>query len=426
MNKKKLLVLSTVLVFTTLVSSACSIPFISKEEKKSEEIDNTPRMNGMPGKADEKKIQELISKFYQEVYKSPIEAYKTAAIPNQVKGLLSKRTVSEGENNPEIGIHFPRYVELNGMTTIGYELVNDNGNGPVESTYIGKNSDSFLYYTKVYMKAECIPDTVFSQNYKKDLKTNVYDIVPGFEKKDEQVDFMKLKARFDVEVIKEGNEFKILRAKEASNRAGYQNRMMIVNNDSFERIPYINIKKSTEKKTYLNKEDGKVYDNEKEHITTFFNKIKEIDNERMNLLITKWNTGDGEFKSFLDVLKLNSDKDSKQIIDIKEDYKTKFAYDAFPLQNNMRKITKYNSINVTPHPGYSMKQKKYIVTIDATVEMANTAVGQLENYKYDYFITLSNDDKKLLVSGMSLNSVTLVPKPKKEEKKDTSKEETKE
>jgi hypothetical protein len=83
------------------------------------------------------------------MYENPIEKFNnTAVIPENIKEFIAERTKTEGSNNPEVGIHLPRYVELNGVTVTGMELLENGNEGSVVPTYIGKSSDSYLFYVK--------------------------------------------------------------------------------------------------------------------------------------------------------------------------------------------------------------------------------------------------------------------------------------
>lgn len=401
-----------VAVFMMVFSSGCdTITSLfgkddSKETKTDESLERDSK--GQLSKSDRDKVSKLIQEFYKKMYENPIEKFNnTAVIPENIKEFIAERTKTEGSNNPEVGIHLPRYVELNGVTVTGMELLENGNEGSVVPTYIGKSSDSYLFYVKVHIKAKCVPDDVFDQSYKRNAATGVYELSAPVNA--QQEDYIRIIEKYDVEVIKDGGEYKILRAKEASTRPGFQNRLMLLNNEFVERLPYINIEKTADKKDYINKEDGKQYDKEKEVIETFFNNIKEIDSDRMNLMKAKWRIGQNEFTDFItNVVKINADKNKNNIIDIAADYRDKFSLDSFPLQSNMAKIVEFSGFNVIPHPAYSQKQKIYIVTMNANVEKAIGIIGQKSTYSYDYYLTLSGEGDSVKVSGIYLNSCTFV------------------
>jgi hypothetical protein len=417
---KKSIVFYAMVILTVLMmvlSSGCdTITSIFGKDSDDAKTTATGESNGKNqngelvelAKSDRAKIGKIIEEFYKKLYKEPVEGYnKAGIIPEAVKEFIANRTKTEGNNNPEVGIHLPRYVEVNGMTVVGMETLDNGSKGCVESTYIGKTSDTYLFYTKVYLKAKCIPDDIFNANFKQNAQTGIYEKSPTAAWDANQEDYIRVISKYDVEVIKEDGSYKIIRAKEASTRQGFQKRLMLLNNEYIERLPYINIDKAADKKSYLNKDDGKQYDKEKAVIETFFNNLKEVDNERMNLLYIKWRTGQNEFTSFVkDVLKINLDKDKKEIIDITADYADKFSYDSFPLQKNMSKLISCDGFSITPHPGYTQKKKKYIVSFNAKVEKAIGVIGQQSTYNYDYFVTLSGEGDSVKVSGIYLNNCT--------------------
>lgn len=409
------IILVTVLMM--VFSSGCDTitSFFSKDsdkEKTTEESNgkNTKGELVELTKGDKEKVNKLIEDFYIKMYKEPVESYyNIGAALDKFKDYIADRTLTEGRDNPEVGIHFPRYVELNGLTVIGMETLNNGSKGSVDSTYIGKTSDTYMFYAKVYLKAKCIPDDVFNAGYKQNPGTGLYEKTAGAVVDPNKEDFIRLVEKYDVEVVKDDGSYKIRRSREASTRPGFKKRLMLLNNEFIERLPYINIEKTADKKSYINKEDGEQYQKEKTVIETFFNNLKEIDDERMNLLNSKWKTGQNEFTTFVkNVLKTNEDKDKKEIMDIAADYKDKFSYDSFPLQRGMNKIISLNSFSVLPHPGYSQNQKRYIVTFDAKVEKTMGIIGQQSTYKYDYFVTLSGEKDSVKVNGIYLNNCSYV------------------
>lgn len=407
---KRSVTIFLVVILLAIFNSGCSTitSFFKKDAAKEEvkEKSTNGRMADL-NKAERDKISKVIVDFYTKLYQDPVESYKsTANIPEKVKGIIAERTVNEGSNNPELGIHLPRYVELNGMTSVGYELLKNGSLGSIVPSYIGKNSDSYLYYVKVHLKAKCLPDVEFNKSYTQNAVTKVYEKNANAIISDQLYDYTRIIAKYDVEVIKDGVAYKILRAKEASTRPGFQSRLMILNNDFMQRLPFINTDKGLDN-NYINKDDIQVYEKEKAVIQAFFDNMKVLDNERMNLLSTKWKTGVNEFTEFTTkVLKMNVDKNSKEIMEITTDYQNKFSFDSYPLKSNMRKIVSIGNYNVNPHPAYTQKQKRYIVSFEAKVEKTTGIIGQQARYKYDYLVTLSSANDTLKVNGVYLSNYT--------------------
>lgn len=396
------LAVSTIMIF----SSGCSIPFFEDDTKTEVTDENNVTTENS---SVTKKVKKLVSDYYNALFKESIEKYNTTSkIPDNIRGFIAKRTLTEGDNNPEVGIHLPRYVEMNGLAIIKYGIAKDGKDEGVETTYIGKSGDELLYYTKVHLMVDCVPYDYFINNFKVNANTRLYEKqIANID--ENQIDSFRVIASYDINVVKEGNDYKILRATEASVRPGYQNRVLTINNDFMQRNPYINVEKAENGKDYINKEDGKKFEGDIKVIEEFFKNLKTVDNERMNLLKSKWNIGQKEFTDYVnDVLKINVDNNKKQILQIDDKYKTKFSIDSFPLKVNMNKIVKVTNFNIIPHPAYTKKQNRYIVGYDAYVELSNGIIGQQTKYRYDYFITMNGDNKSPKITGIYLNNANFL------------------
>jgi len=61
-----------------------------------------------------------MTEYFGALFGQNVESYKnnllTGEIPANIKNYIAERTIKEGDKNPEVGIHFPRFVEVNGMT----------------------------------------------------------------------------------------------------------------------------------------------------------------------------------------------------------------------------------------------------------------------------------------------------------------------
>ena len=133
--------------------------------------------------SDDQAIKKIISEYFTALYTDADvgeynEYSRTGIIPNKIRGFIADKTLKEGDGNPEVGIHLPRYISVNGMTITGYDIIaapNDNsdGNMNVMSGFISKNEDNYLYFAKVYAKARVVPDEVFSRSYRKE-EDNTY------------------------------------------------------------------------------------------------------------------------------------------------------------------------------------------------------------------------------------------------------------
>ncbi|MCX7921626.1 MAG: hypothetical protein N3B21_06385 [Clostridia bacterium] len=389
MDKRvKLLAIVTAVLITAL-GTGCNT---SKQGQNDKNI-NASNANVISSSND-KAIKELINNYFTDLYSQSPDSYKanseTGIVPLNVKKYIAKTTMDEGNANPEIPVHLPRYVELNGLTTIKYKILNEESDKTaIQADYVGKNGDAYLYYVKVNTKAECVPNEVFDNFFKHDKKHNTYSKFGAIDPKD--IDLMKVQTKYDVEVVKEDNEFKILKSKESNSKFGYKNRLLKFNNDFAERLNYLNISKNPDKE---------LYDKEKTFIKDYFEKLKTIDSDRMKLLYSKWNSSVLDLANFMDKIGITK---SMTNFGVGEEYKKNFNYSSFPLQSNMKRIKNYKSFNVVPHPAYTENKKRYIVTFDADVEKNSGILGSEASYKYDYFITLSGKDNFMKLESMKLN-----------------------
>jgi len=394
MNKKLKLIAITSLIALMVTNTGCSLLF-----KKDDGPPPEPPGVETPETSveEDKKVLGILSEYFDSVYGESFQSYAqnvvSGNIPEKLKTFIAKRTLDEGIGNPEIGIHLPRVVEINGLSIVGYELIKGQDNKAViDSGFIGKTGDNFLYFIKMKLKAKTLPNTVFDQYYVHNKETGIYDST-GNTPTEDMYEYIKVEAKYDVEVALEGGEYKIVTVKEANSKPGIKNRLFKLNNEFLNRLPYLNLENESEKA---------IYDSEKALIEAVFNNLIKLDKERMVLFKSKWNTSDVEFKSFLNMVgALNvSDKES---LFIDQEYKTKFSYDAFPLQINMEKINKIENIKVDVHPGYSSKDKRYFVSFDASVLQANGMVGVEQVYYYDYYVKLKNEADTVMIERIKLN-----------------------
>ena len=256
----------------------------------------------------------------------------------------------------------------------------------------------------------------------KNPDTKLYERIKenGQEKEinEEAYDYIKVQARYDVEVIKEGNDYKVLTQREANYKPGLTKRLFILNNDFLTRIPYLNTKIEEEKK---------VYDEEKALIELYFNNLLKVDKERMNLIKSNWNKDKLVFIDILQKIGVSSAEGGKNLLLIDDDYKGKFKIESFPLQINMERLNRYDSFTVSVHPGYSYKNKMYMVSFKAAAVNTNGMIGDETFYQYDYVITMKNVNGTTLIDSVKLNEYfkTTAPAQKteaKDEKKSDSKD----
>ncbi|GAE88028.1 hypothetical protein [Acetivibrio straminisolvens] len=421
MNKKLKIFTVSTLIAATIFSTGCSVLFNKPPATDSE----PPKIETPDTSAEEdKKVQEFMTEYFGALFGQTVESYKnsllTGEIPASIIGYIAQRTVSEGNKNPEIGIHIPRIVEVNGMSILNYEILKDANDKPiVESTFIGKNGDAYLYYVKVGLKAKGLPNSLFNKYYVLNTENNTYEKIKenGVEKTvpNEDYDYIKVTAKYDVEVVKDGDGYKVLTQREADFKSPLSKRISKLNNEFMEKRPYLDVSIPEQKQQF---------DNEKALLEQFFNNLLKLDKERMALLRAEWYKGYDGFIQFLNKLELNKVNGS-EILFTDANYTQKFNIASFPLQVNMERIESINNIKVTQHPGYTEKNKIYFVSFDAAVVKANGMIGNNVVYKYDYTVTLKNKDNKLMIDGIKLHEFYKADDAKSKEKADEKKEEKK-
>ncbi|HHV29481.1 hypothetical protein [Acetivibrio mesophilus] len=419
MNKKlKILTVST-LIAATIFSTGCSVLFNKPPATDPE----PPKIETPDTSAEEdKKVQEFMTEYFGALFGQTVESYAknllTGEIPSSISSYIAQRTVKEGNKNPEIGIHLPRIVEVNGMSMLNYEILKDADNKPIiESTFIGKNGDAYLYYVKVGLKAKGLPNSLFIKYYDINNETNAYEKIKenGVEKvvAEEDYDYIKVTAKYDVEIVKDGDSYKVLTQREADYKSPLSKRISKLNNEFVDKREFLDVNIPEQKQQY---------DNEKALLEQFFNNLLLLDKERMSLLRAEWYKGYSGFMEFLSGLEINKVNGS-EILFTDANYTQKFNIMSFPLQVNMDRIDSFDNIKVTQHPGYTQKNKVYFVSFDASVVKANGMIGNKTVYKYDYTVTLKDKNGKLMIDGIKLNEFYQKndekPKENKEEKKDT-------
>lgn len=360
-------------------------------------------------KEDDANAGKIISEYFTALYTDALvdnynDYTKSGVIPNEIRGFIADKTIKEGDGNPEIGIHLPRYISINGMTIIGYSIEKikaENGEekANIVSDFISRSGDNYLYYVKIYCKAKAIPDESFAKAYQKNddnTYTKISDINP------EDIDYMRVELRFDVELSKSDVGFSIVKATEANIKPGMKNRLFVNNNANATRLSYLDLSKNQDG-SYKNQADGETYEAEKTVITEFFPKLTELDRERMNLLSYWWKQGVKPVTEFFDSIGVTTGEEGKKLIVLNEKYDTNYPLNSFPLRNNMERITEIKNFEVIPHPAYSEKIKLYYVKFDATVRKTNGITDEYFTYRYDYIVSLARTEESVFIEKFKLN-----------------------
>lgn len=336
------------------------------------------------------------------------ENSRSGRIPDNIKSFIAEKTIKEGDGNPEIGLHLPRFISLNGMTIIDYDLVllGEEARPDITSGFVAKNGENILYFCKIVARVKVVPDEVFEFSYTL-REDNTYKKNKDIPQ--EEIDGMRVELRYDVELENNNGELKILRVIESNFKPGLKNRMFILNNDNITRLPYLDLARTPDGTAYVNPQDGQKYESEKSVIINLFENLSILDRERMNLLSYKWNQGMKEVKDYWVSLGITKNKEeTADIIKITEDFSTNYSYEALPLRFNMEKIKGMQNFIVTPHPAYSEKIKWYFVDFDASVQRMNGITDEDYLYHYDYLVTLKNDKGVIIIDKIKLNEYYVV------------------
>lgn len=408
------LLIISILIFSTGCGLMQTASVVSPEAGSSAENGQVAKESIT--KEDDSTAKKIISEYFSALYtEASVDEYndysKTGIIPGNIRGYIADKTIQEGDGNPEIGIHLPRYISINGMTIIGYnvEIVKEE-NGEEKANivpeFVSKSGDNYLYFTKIYCKAKAVPDEVFLKSYAKN-EDNTYTKIREINSVD--IDLMRVEIRYDVELTKSDIGFSILRAIEANVKAGMKNRLFVLNNDNITRLPYLDLTKNSDG-NYKNTADGEIYEAEKAVITEFFSKFTELDRERMNLLSYNWNQGLNAVATFCDSLGITTGEGGVKLIELNNEYKENYPFNSLPLRNNMEKIKDINNFVVTPHLAYSEKIKLYFVNFDATVQRTNGITDEYFTYRYDYIVSLSKTEDSIFIEKFKLNEYFTVSK----------------
>ncbi len=368
-------------------------------------------------KEDNEKIQKLISDYFVKMYSVPVDNYQqnseSGNIPQDLRSFIAKRTIEEGNNNTEIGLNFPRFVGMNGITLINYTplmKLEDSKQPQIEATYIEENNGSLLYFVKLNLKASCIMDGLFEKNYKLNAQANTYQKVTA--PSDSDIDTVLVQTKYDVELVKEDKDYKILRARETAFKQKARDRLYRYNNDFIARIPYLNLEKTADNTNYANKQDGETYTKEKAVIVSFFENIINLDNERRILLNSSWDKGIADFNKLMSTLSVTKNKEKQDLAVIGEEYREKFSKEALLLQNNIQSIKIQGELKdtceVALHPAYSEKNRWYIVTFKASMNKNSAISGNAKEYSFDYLVKLVKKDAGPQIESIKLNGINAV------------------
>lgn len=362
---------------------------------------------------DDKSAQKVIGDYFEALYKEAPETTMEKAlegeVPSGIKSYLTKETLDLSEGNPEMPIHLPRFVELNKKTITNYSVIQRDG-AKVESKLVEKldEPDSYLYYTMVNLSCECLTNSEFEERYEYDEEIGIYEPKDDAEIDEEAEDQMKVKAKYDVVVKKEGSSFKIVSAKEINDMLQFKRRIHKQNNEFLQRIPWLEIDGA----------DKSVYQKEKQIVEKLMEELLELTAADIGLLRTGWDEDVEKFEEVLERLNVTSakmfmleEKEEEQTTQGSEEvegeatttgddeevvspYKYNFPINELPVHKDIEKIMP-NSVDillVEPNVSYTPKNIEYLIQIQATARMKNNIPSTGKDLRYDYIISLDNEE----------------------------------
>lgn len=399
-----LLSLSVIVLFT-----GCSIPFFEEEEVPKEKV--VPQIRVGISNADFDEAAKLVGEYFNRMYQIPIQEYNPTVskgeIPAGLTELIASKVIDEGANNPEIGLSYPRYVDLHGVTIVEYSpLFDDQYIYNVVPTFVGNKNNLLLFYVSFDIKARVIPTDNFESVFIYDAVENVYNKVA--EEDRTRDDFIKATVKYDVLVGREGSGMKVFEVRESEYKPNAKFRNKKENNDFMKRNVYL----YTGTEQQLNSIQGEnikagllreaeVLKQEKQLIETFLKKFALVDKTRMNLLTVNWKKSKQDFMDMMTKFSM-LEQDGQVLFNIGDDYQWTFPLQAFPLQTNMLNIKTLEVVSVKQHPLYAPKNKRYFANVKISAETDGVVMGRIENYMYTYEFKLQKPNDTPFIKEVKL------------------------
>lgn len=384
---------------------------------------------------EDEKAKNLVKEFYTKLFAESIDtSYKNNVEGNvldKVQSMISKDTITTKEKTPELPIHYPRFVELNGLTICGYEVMKKNGIPEINVRFYeakapniqesdpnvkkdenkvdkSENLKYFAYYVDVNLRATVVKNDDFGTYFRYNAQSRLIDKLGDIP--EEKADHIKVNARYDVLLLKsDSGDYKIESAIEATAKQNSY-RLNKINNDFVTRMTFLNMDNAKEKDQY-DKESG--------YLTEYIKKMMlNVDNEKYNILSSKWGSSPEDFSSYLDTLGLL--KDSKKqdylnnIVD-KATYKTRFDIKAFPIKPGIEKV-KSCEITINEHPSFTEKQRNYRVLVLATVDKHEGKISSDGQFVYEITAQITTVGDKLAINSYKLNQFNMKRDPIEEKK----------
>lgn len=397
--KRNILAKVAILSCVALLFSGCD--FIDKLMGKKPKADIstvTPETD----RSTDTRVQTILVKFYQDLYADPIEAsYKNnvlGTVPQIIEGVISDETKKDKLNTAELPIHFPRFVDINGLSCVGYEILKTGIKPEIRARIFETSPDKkyFSYLVEVDLIAKVIKTEDFGTFFRYNPQTRFIDKLA--EIPEDKADYIKVRAKYDVTVARVGNiDYKIKSAIESTGKSSAY-RLNKINNDFVTRIDYFNAKDPAQKANY---------DEETSYIKEFMNKMMLIvDKENFNIISTKWATDPVEFAKYMDSLGLLKDQTGVPYLFNVEDkltYKARFDLKMFPIKPSIEKVTKAD-FTITEHPSFTEKQRNFRVLVNADVIRTEGQIGSNAKYVYEFTVNVNRSKE----NRIAINSINLL------------------
>lgn len=334
-------------------------------------------------------IQEVFSKMFKEDFATLYNANVRGEKLEFVKPYLSKQAEEK-----ELPVQYPRFVELQGLTMVGYELYAEDEKPSIQSRFYErqKGGEAFAFLVEVVLKAKVLKNVDFPSYVTVDEAglATIASIPQALE------DDIRVKARYDVLVVKEEGKPKIEVLRESNSK---QNafRLNKINNDFMERLPYYPLESLG---------NNQQYQKETAFVTNFFDGLmKKLDQSETVVAKKQWDIGALEFAAKLqDEGVLGTEKDSFfSDLFTTDAYRTRFHKDILPLKAGMSRVNGVE-ITVTQFPSFTRLNKTYRVVVEAFIEPMTGGIKGQQKYQYDYTTTLDEKEGVLSIREINLNA----------------------
>jgi hypothetical protein len=386
--------------FVLFVMSGCKF-FGGNKELQNVSTPTDPSENYMIDAQVEQDSKKLIEDFFVEIYKIPMdEAYRSNVyyeIPESIEKFVAKSVLTEEVGKPELPIHYPRYLDIQGLSIYNYEVLTDENGPRVNSRFYEQkhSGSSYAFLTEVELKADVLSDADFNAYFSFNPDTGLY--TQNQEIPQEKQDYIKIKARFDVWVEEDEGGMRVSRALEATSSVNAL-RLNRLNNEFIERLPFYDL---------LTLGENLEYQKEVGLLNEFFEKLfSRVNRVTSNNLAFEWDRNGVEFFDYMDQLgfmRRESGSGNPFFTDLLGDHKKIFHKDGLPIKPGMEKVHSI-SVSIKQHPGFRNLERVYRIHIEAFVETLAGGLTGVRPYIYEYEAKVSNQGEEVNIDYIRLNS----------------------